>query len=247
MYPLMFTPDSDTLLEDWKPAVYAKTYWDRIHASNGFSYTWSSLTTDLFDKLVIPYNGDNPEQDYGSYKVVATKLAFTPTLGSAITTWIESADDEGLFNSTTGVYTPPFYVGAGQAISYQFEFDIDIDLVNATGANAYLVDTLSSGSTQGIEYTAKVFIYNGTTILAGGTIGNDQWLTTDNPLPNGTTTLANISATLDVQVNNLLPTDNLIVVLELNETGTGSTPASALDWQDASSGGSSVTITEPRS
>lgn len=50
----------DYIIQDFKPGIYAKQYWDRIHADAGYSYDWSTLSDDnvQFDKLIIPYNGD---------------------------------------------------------------------------------------------------------------------------------------------------------------------------------------------
>ena len=257
MYPLLFTPDDQTQLTDYVPAVYAKVYWDRIHASNGFSYTWSTLSDELFDKLIIPYNGDRPELDYSTYEVNAEKSSFTVgtgtpiELGDAITSWTENVDDESLFNPTTGVYEPPFYVGVGSAVNFQFEVDFDVELVNGTGANAYLVDELASGSTQGIYYRPKVHVYKNGSLYGAGYVNLNlateaNFLTTDNPLANGTTTLlSNLTGTIDVPANNLLPTDDLTVVLTVEKQAYGSTLVSFMDWKDANSlSGTSVTVTE---
>lgn len=47
-------------IQEFKPAIYAKEYWDRIHADAGFSYDWPTLSANnvQFDKLIIPFNGD---------------------------------------------------------------------------------------------------------------------------------------------------------------------------------------------
>ena len=62
---------------DFKPAIYAKTYFDRIFASAGFTYTWDALLDANFDKLLIPYNGDVNDQDYSDYLVKATNTWIT--------------------------------------------------------------------------------------------------------------------------------------------------------------------------
>lgn len=46
-------------LIEFAPAIYAKTYFDKIFAGAGYTYNWpDALTKYRFDKLVIPYNGD---------------------------------------------------------------------------------------------------------------------------------------------------------------------------------------------
>jgi len=241
VYPLTWSPDNNLQLNDFRPAIYAKLYWDRIHAFNGFSYEWATMSDEMFDKAIIPYNGDTPETDYSDYVVQATKSSFTATLGSAITSWTEVQDNQGLFNPTTGVYEPPFYVGAGQAVNYQVTADMDIELVNSSGANAYLVDLSGTVTTQGIEYKAVVKIYiNGVYSLTaplggGGTIGSEEWLTTDNPLANGTTTLGNVVGTINIPATLLQPTDDLTLVVEVQKVSTGTSLLNNLAWLDANS------------
>jgi hypothetical protein len=66
------------VIQDFKPAIYAKEYWDRIHADAGFSYSWPTLSDNnvQFDKLIIPYNGDEKrasESLKNSTKVIADR------------------------------------------------------------------------------------------------------------------------------------------------------------------------------
>jgi hypothetical protein len=49
--------------QEFKPAIFAKVYFDRIFADSGFQYDWPSLSYDRFDKLIIPYNGGVDNQD----------------------------------------------------------------------------------------------------------------------------------------------------------------------------------------
>ena len=54
-YVLPFKESNNYFLQDMKPAIYAKTYFDRIFAQAGFSYTWGTLSAAHFDKLIIPF------------------------------------------------------------------------------------------------------------------------------------------------------------------------------------------------
>jgi len=83
MYPLGLTPTADTVLTDYAPAIYLRTLWDRIHSTNGFS---STVNVDIFDKLVIPYNGETPKANYQSYEVNANKTSFIITEANYNTT-----------------------------------------------------------------------------------------------------------------------------------------------------------------
>ncbi len=71
MYNIMllaFNIDNQYQLNWFKPGIYAQTYFDRIFASSGYSYTWDGLAAANFDKLLIPYNGDQNIVDWSDYK-----------------------------------------------------------------------------------------------------------------------------------------------------------------------------------
>jgi hypothetical protein len=94
-----------------------------------------------FDKLLIPYNGDQNIVDWTDAKVVAEKAAFSelktqtilatagwtaltqlPMEARDLTTgWSETLDAQNLFNTTNGQYTTPQWVGIGSAESYIYE------------------------------------------------------------------------------------------------------------------------------
>ena len=117
-----------------KPAIYAKTYFDRIFNTAGFTYQWDDLSLANFDKLLIPYNGDENAVDWDDYKVTAEKVFITAqaqsTNGSFIyfsnfsTNWTETLDDQSIFNPTTGVYTAPTDTDPLASQSYEFRFNI---------------------------------------------------------------------------------------------------------------------------
>lgn len=246
MYPLLFTPDDEPLLTDFKPAIYAKTYWDRIHATNGFSYDWSTLSDANFDKLVIPFNGDSPELDYSDYLVDAEKnnfYVYPASYGNDITTWTENQDNQSLFNPTTGIYNSPFYIAGGNTINFHFDVDIDFQLYNNTGADAYLQDLTGTGGVQGIKYQILVQVNNsaGIGLSQTYTIDGAQWLTTDNPLPNGTNNVVNLVETFDVSITNVQPTDDITISLDVSEVAFGVVTPINMEWQDI--GGNPVTIT----
>ena len=69
-YVMPFNIDNQYQLNWFKPAIYAQTYFDRIFATSGYSYTWDGLADANFDKLLIPYNGDQNVVDWNDAKVV---------------------------------------------------------------------------------------------------------------------------------------------------------------------------------
>lgn len=128
-----------------KPAIYAKTYFDRIFATAGFQYEWSDLAAARFDKLLIPYNGDSNTFDAADYLVdEENSTPFTASVASTsannyredATVWTEITDVQGSFNPTTGEFTVPFSTNAAAGEAYIMEYQIDyqfqIDNTNAT-------------------------------------------------------------------------------------------------------------------
>jgi hypothetical protein len=143
---------------DFKPAIYAKTYWDRIFAVAGFTYTWSEIAAAHFDKLLIPYNGDVNNQDYEDYRVEATNTWTTTnvqavgqnvTFQEAIDSgWSELIDTQSLFDPTTGEYTSPISTSAvaGEHYVYSLTIGGTISLDNTSGGTATLLQPTFIGN-----------------------------------------------------------------------------------------------------
>ena len=53
-YGLNWSADNIYPLKEFAPAIYAKTYFDRIFAASGFNYTWATFQACRFDKCIIP-------------------------------------------------------------------------------------------------------------------------------------------------------------------------------------------------
>ena len=143
---------------DFKPAIYAKTYWDRIFAVAGFTYTWADIASAHFDKLVIPYNGDTNDQDYNDYKVEATNTWTTTNVqavGQNVTFqeavdsgWSELIDTQAIFDPTTGEYSSPFNTSAvaGEHYVYTLTIGGTISLDNSSGGTATLLQPTFVGN-----------------------------------------------------------------------------------------------------
>ena len=148
-YVMPFNIDNQYQLNWFKPAIYAQTYFDRIFASSGYSYTWDGLADANFDKLLIPYNGDQNIVDWTDAKVVVDGVFnFTQTsanqLQQAFTTsidtgWTEISDPTGLFDPGTGEYTTPQWTGTGAGQSYIYEATITgtVQIENVSAENLY--------------------------------------------------------------------------------------------------------------
>ncbi len=241
VYPLGFAPDNIYSLTEFKPAIYAKNYWDKIHADAGFSYTWSTISDCYFDKCVIPFNGDFINIDYSDYLVDETyidTITYTQTAGtnvtdtsSALANWTENQDNQNLFDNTLGEYTNPFYIAGGQAINVVADLSYDFNLVNGTGATAYLVDMTSSLFTQQYRYRVILQVFkNGTLTASQSLVPLNQFTRNEGSLANGTTTLGSYSNTVTIPVSNLIPTDVLDFRLKVEVN-----PTANIRWKDANS------------
>lgn len=116
-------------LTDFQPAIYAKSYMDRIFIDAGYSYEWDSLYDNNFDKLIIPYNGDIPisTTNQGS-KFRASMSASTQFVISAITTGNIVPEIQLLFpDETTPPNTDPDNLFDG--FSYTSPKDLNIEFV----------------------------------------------------------------------------------------------------------------------
>ena len=147
--------------QEFKPAIFARIYFDRIFAAAGFTYDWPTMGYDRFDKLFIPYNGGVDNFDYADYLVKAEKTVATTINGANnwpgfsniafvgstqspatkinITAWTELEDPQNIFNPITGVYSIPFNISALNAQSYDYSVTITYDLkvVNTSGNILY--------------------------------------------------------------------------------------------------------------
>jgi hypothetical protein len=147
-YKYVLPYDTDNLynVRQIKPAIYAKTYFDRIFANAGFTYTWANLQNARFDKLLIPYNGEENQIDWTDYKVLARNTYTTaetqPANGyflgffETLTGWTETLDAQSIFDATTGEYTAPTDVDPSASQSYEYKFNITYEVTfNNTAAS----------------------------------------------------------------------------------------------------------------
>ena len=142
--------------QEFKPAIFAKSYFDRIFQDAGFTYDWPTMAYDRFEKLLIPYNGGPDNFDYADYLVKAektapltipsttssqgvTNIATGTYLGAStkinITNWTELEDPQNIFNPITGVYTTPFIISTLNAQQYDYNITMSYQ-VNIVNTNA---------------------------------------------------------------------------------------------------------------
>lgn len=182
--------------QEFKPAIFAKVYFDRIFADAGFTYDWPTIAYDRFDKLFIPYNGGVDNFDNNDYLVKAEKTVPTTILGSAqpgqsviatpviIDNFTELEDPQNIFNPITGVYTTPFNISNANSQSYDYSITINYDLRlnNTSGGILYAADI--NGVARPVYYQPKIGVQSSTQPIINSNIYN-------NPNPPAGTSIVN--------------------------------------------------------
>ena len=202
--------------QEFKPAIFAKTYFDRIFNDSGFQYNWPTLSATKFDKLIIPYNGGIDNFDYNDYVVKAEKT--TPsTVTSPIqlvpqtpfytfSNLTEIEDLQGIFDPIIGEYTTPFNISSSNAQFYEFNVVVSysLDLINTGTVPATLSipplytvryrNTYNNFIVQGPNHVGPASVPVGTTTFATDTVAFTQQVSDPNTLNQFTNILMQIQA-----------------------------------------------------
>lgn len=207
-------------IRQMKPAIYAKQYFDRIFSNAGFTYTWAGLTNANFDKLLIPYNGDENNLDWNDYKVKANNsfsTSFTqPFTGlfqdfsQNITGWTETLDPQGIFNPTTGIYTAPTDTDPLASQSYEFKFNIEYEIkFNNHNANPARIYNQTNAGYIASSATFKPFLI----AKNPNNTGTNAYLTSkviNTFIPSGVTTYSGYSNAVITSPSNYINTGDLL-------------------------------------
>ena len=171
-YLLPYNTGNNYNLEEFKPAIYAKKYFDRIFQTNGFTYEWGNLTDDKtrFDKLIVPFNGDEKkitENILEDLEVIAEKTIVqnfsntetagfnTPITVKKISITTELKDLKGYYDNVNSIYANEFLLNGVNSLDYEIDIDWELDLYNS--------DLTSSDIGNGIfTYYPKISITNNT-------------------------------------------------------------------------------------
>jgi hypothetical protein len=259
-YFLPNSGDAFYITQEFKPAIFAKTYFDRIFQDAGFTYNWPDLYDDKFDKLIIPYNGDTDNFDYADYTVKANAgpTTYTGTFFAGVAEfqnpqtiagWTETEDPQNIYNPVTGVYSTPFNISSNNSQQYDYSVQIryEIRLVNSSGV------TLYSGQA-GIA--APVFFQPQLVLTQNGVVSFTTNLYT-NPaplnnsptvtygvqspgsVPNGTTTILSqtVVTTMALTAQNLPQLSQGRLAVKVPRIATPVTGANAPIWRTGSASG----------
>ena len=215
-----------TVTQEYKPAIFAKTYFDRIFADSGFTYSWTDLSIDKFDRLVIPYNGDTDNFDYNDYTVKASAgpktfitNGFAGSVGMPIgfnlTTmpWTEIEDPQNIFNPATGLYTIPFNISSNNSQQYDCSVTMtyELRLVNShTGTLFSGTNTFASP----VFYRPRLLAYTANQQLAAvnlytnpAPLNNSTAITyavqSPTSIPVGTTTILSQTVTASIPITSV--------------------------------------------
>jgi hypothetical protein len=220
--PYSTTGSNDYHMRQMKPAIYAKLYFDRIFSNAGFTYEWTTLTQANFDKLLIPYNGDENAVDWNDYKVTAEKVFTTAqpqsTNGSFIyfsnfiTNWTETLDDQSIFNPTTGIYTAPTDTDPLASQSYEFRFNITYRLKyeNYSASPVRPFQNLGFSPTNGTFNFVPYLNANHNGV--GGTNANLTTIQVNDYIPSGTSYSLAYSNAVITSPSNVISTGDLLKV-----------------------------------
>ena len=238
-YFLPASSDAIYNTQEFKPAIFAKLYFDRIFTNAGFTYDWPTLTYDRFDKLFIPYNGGPDNFNNNDYLVRAERLAltinganntsgfshiaqiansFTPATKINFTGWTELLDVQNIFNPVTGVYTTPFDISSANGQSYDFSITMTyaLNVINISGVTCF---GSASGVAEPVFYNPRIGISAG-----GQPIIFENIYTNPAPLPNFGLTGASVECPLSVPVG----TTNILTQTIQNTTSLSYAQINAL-------------------
>ena len=209
------TTSNKYTLNQWVPGIYAKQYWNKIFEAAGYTYEWDEHTgtTQQFDKLIIPFNGDQSEltaEVLEDLQVIAENTGSTEytyaqaTNGTAILFQhnanfpIEVEDEQGYYNPGTSTYTNAFYLQGSNTLQYEYEIDYQLILRNQAGSTATSVVGTNYNAYVRIQKSGVATQYNNLSI-----VGTSPNFNPGATIPAGDTVISSGVVTRTLQLSNL--------------------------------------------
>jgi hypothetical protein len=136
-------------LNELRPGIYVRKYWDKIFDAAGYTYEFDEKDNFeiQFDKLIIPYNGEDVKVSDDSDLIVEADISNPFSLTSSVSNTLyigstptattngfdaplildnEITDVSGQYNPVTGIYQPTFTVPLPSVLKFQFTVDYEI-------------------------------------------------------------------------------------------------------------------------
>jgi len=172
-YVLPWINDNKYYLHEVLPGIYAKQYFDKIHAEAGFSYTWAEQfdSNYQFDKLIIPYSGDKKkltEEYINDVEVIANNntvqnntsnfsvgVTFLDLPEQTVIVNNELKDNNNLYNPATSVYDVPAIFFPPNSLQYEIEIDWDFQFINNATSTAR-TSGLGSAASRQLRYQPQL-------------------------------------------------------------------------------------------
>ena len=137
-YILPMSSDNIYQLPEMKPAIYLKTYLDRIFSNAGYQYQFSEANEIGFNKLLMPYNGDKvtlSDSYIDEVKIIAENTTSTDYIYTdQLIIDTEIQDPNSAYNPATSTYTSEYALNVPNSIQFRFTVDYEILLDNTYGS-----------------------------------------------------------------------------------------------------------------
>jgi hypothetical protein len=198
--PWIGTPDPLNYgLSELLPGIYVKQIFDKIHEQAGYNYVWQDFSGDTvqFDKLIIPYAGDQKklsEEFIQSVKVIANETTTQENESNFIAGVVSSiprkkvdvtneiVDPSNLYNPTTSTYENIWEVESPNAVLYNINIEWELYFIYS-GTNRARTAVL--GNNPVLRYFPLLEVYNQFNVVKGSSALNFDYV---NQFPSGTGT-----------------------------------------------------------
>jgi hypothetical protein len=198
--PWIGTPDPLNYgLSELLPGIYVKQIFDKIHEQAGYNYVWQDFSGDTvqFDKLIIPYAGDQKklsEEFIQSVKVIANETTTQENESNFIAGVVSSiprkkvdvtneiVDPSNLYNPTTSTYENIWEVESPNAVLYNINIEWEL-YFKYSGTNRARTAVL--GNNPVLRYFPLLEVYNQFNVVKGSSALNFDYV---NQFPSGTGT-----------------------------------------------------------
>lgn len=173
--------------------------------ASGITYLWN-----YNDGSASPFSTDSIVAYTDSSVLYVQQLGYDTTAFAPLNDWVEIIDMGSLFDNVNGTLTT---TSGAELMNFQFDMIYSFDLINTTGADAYLVDMDNSATQASYKYRPKVKVFKNGVELPGGSPNNAflQYSFYEDTLASGTTSFGGDTTAFSITVQNLTPTDQLTI------------------------------------